>query len=358
MKTAGLAASGLALAQPGLLSAQQAGPTLTVAFVGCAHIHTPEFVGVLKSRPDVKVKAVWDHDQARATKRAGELGTKTVADVKDIWSDDTIQAVIVASETDRHRDLVLAGAAARKHMFVEKPLGITAAESYEMADAIEKNKLLYTTGYFMRTQSMNLFLKEQVQAGAFGKITRIRGSNCHSGSLGGWFDQEWRWMADPKQSGVGAFGDLGTHSLDIMMWLLGDVESITADVRVVTGRYGECDETGEAVLRFKNGVIGTLAAGWVSVDNPIPMEISGTEGHAVIVKNDLYFKSKKVEGADGSDPWRKMPRNQARPLPQFLDAVAGKPGMALVGVREAAARVAVMEAAYKAARTQTWVKPA
>jgi predicted dehydrogenase len=49
-----------------------------------------------------------------------------------------------------------------------------------------------------------------------GKITRARGSNCHSGSLGGWFDKEYRWMADPKIAGVGAFGDLGTHKLDIL----------------------------------------------------------------------------------------------------------------------------------------------
>jgi 1,5-anhydro-D-fructose reductase (1,5-anhydro-D-mannitol-forming) len=358
LKSAGLAASAAALAQPALSLAQETGPTITMALVGCAHIHTPQFIGLLKNRKDVKVKAVWDHEAARAERRARELGSRTVADVKEIWGDGEINAVVICSETTRHRDLVLAGAAAKKHMFVEKPLGINAQESVEMADALEQNKLLFTTGYFMRTEPSNLFLKEQVAAGSFGRITRVRGSNCHSGSLGRWFDTEWRWMADPKIAGVGAFGDLGTHSLDILMWMLGDIESITADIKVVLGNYGDCDETGEALIRFKNGVTGSLAAGWVDIENPVPLEICGTEGHAVIVKNDLYFKSKKVEGADGVDPWRKLPRKLPLPLIQFIDAVAGKAGQPLVTPREAAARVAVMEAAYKAAQTRTWAKPA
>ncbi|MBI5384348.1 MAG: Gfo/Idh/MocA family oxidoreductase [Verrucomicrobia bacterium] len=358
LKTVGLATASAAVAAPALSFAQESGQTLTVAFVGCAHIHTPQFVGMLKRRPDVKVKGVWDHDQARAEKRARELGTQTIPDAKSVWDDPAINAVVICSETNRHRDLVLPAAAAKKHMFVEKPLGITAAESYEMAEAIAKNNLLFTTGYFMRTQPQNLFLKEQIAAGAFGKITRVRGSNCHSGSLGGWFDTEWRWMADPKIAGVGGFGDLGTHSLDILMWLLGDVEAITADIKVVTGRYGDCDESGEALIKFKSGVTATLAAGWVDVLDPVTIQISGTEGHAVKFGNDLYFKSKKVEGADGGDPWRKLPKAPKLPLDQFLNAVAGQKDQPLVTPREAAARVAVMEAAYKAAKTGTWAKPA
>jgi len=224
--------------------------------------------------------------------------------------------------------------------------------------SIDRAGLLFTTGYFMRTQPHHLFLKDQVANGAFGKITRARCSNCHSGSLGGWFDKEWRWMADPKIAGVGAFGDLGTHSLDILMWLLGDVASVTADIKVVTGRYGDCDETGEALIRFKSGVIGTLAAGWVDVDNPVSLLISGTEGHAVVIKDNLYFSSQRVKGADGQTPWTDLPAAQPAPLDQFLGAVAGKKGLPLVTPREAAARVSVMEAAYKGARDRAWIEPA
>ena len=191
-------ASFAALAAGGLPSALAAGKTITMGLVGCAHIHTPGYINLLKKRQDVTVKSVWDQDTARAEKRAKELGARVVKDASQIWSDPEIAGVVICSETNRHHDLLLAVARAGKHMFAEKPLGITAKESYAMADAIEKANLLFTTGYFMRTDPMHLFLKDEIAKGNFGKITRARGSNCHGGSLGGWFDQEWRWMADPN----------------------------------------------------------------------------------------------------------------------------------------------------------------
>lgn len=128
-------------------------------------------------------------------------------------------------------------------------------------------------------------------------------------------------------------------------------------MRVITGRYGECDETGEALMRFKNGVLGTLAAGWVDVENPVSLLISGTEGHATVLNDRLMFKSSKVEGADGRRPWTALPAALPLPMHQFVDAVAGKAGQPLVTPREAAARVSVMEAAYKGAKDHSWQQP-
>jgi predicted dehydrogenase len=333
----------------------QAERKLVIALVGGAHIHTPGFIDLVKKRSDVRVKSVWDHDAARAEKRAKELNTQVVSDVKQIWSDPEITAVVIYSETTLHHDLVVAAAKAGKHMFVEKPLGITARESLAMAKAIEKANLLFTTGYFMRTDPKHLFLREEIAKGHFGKITRARGSNCHNGSLGGWFDTEYRWMADPKIAGVGAFGDLGTHKLDILMWLLGDIEAVTADVKIVTGRYKDCDECGESLIQFRNGVLGTLAAGWVDIEDPVQLLISGTEGHATIVDDHLYYKSKHVPGSDSKDPYTKLPTAPKAPMHQFLDAVAGSKDQPLVTPAEAAARVVVMEAMYKGAHERRWV---
>jgi predicted dehydrogenase len=354
----GGAAAGTALLAVPAFAQEAAKDDISVALVGGAHIHTPQYIQAMKKTPGIQAKYAWDHDPARAQKCARELGCKAVADLKTIWSDPEIAAVTICSETNRHHDLVLAAAHAKKHMFVEKPLGSTAKESFAMADAIEKANLLFTTGYFMRTAREHLFLKEQIAAGNLGKVTRIRGSNCHSGSLGGWFDGEYRWMADPKVAGVGAFGDLGTHSLDIMMWLMGGVEVVTADIKIVTNRYPNCDESGEALLKFQNGATGSLAAGWVDVDNPVSLEISGTKGFAAIINGQLFYQSEMVKGADGRKAWSQFPPSAPPPIQQFFDALAGKSRESLVKPSEAAARVAVMEAAYKGAQTQSWVKVA
>ena len=362
LKTTAVAGAALAAAPARLFAADA--PQLTLAFLGCAHIHTPSFIDLLKRRPEVRVKTVWDHDATRAGQRAAQLGAQATTNLKDVLDDPEVKAVVICSETNRHPALIAGAARAKKHLFAEKPLGITGKESYAMAAEIEKAGRLFTTGYFMRTDPKHLFLKEQVANGAFGKITRLSAWNVHSGSLGGWFDDKpndiannWRWMADPKQSGVGAFGDLGTHSLDILMWLMGDVESATADIKVVTGRYGDCDEMGQGLIRFENGVNATLTAGWVDIANPITLLIAGTEGQAWILNDQLYFLSRKVDGANGKEPWTKLPAAPPLPLNQFVNAVEGQTGQPLVTPHEAAARVAAMEAMYKGCQESKWVKP-
>src|SRR5688572_1654273 len=336
--------------------------TPQLALLGCAHIHTPGFIKTVLSRPDVRIKSVWDHDAPRGQQRADDLSARFFADLRTIVEDSEIDGVIVCSETNRHQELVQAATKAKKKfIFVEKPLGMGATDAYAMANAMDASGAKFQTGYFVRGGPMVNFIREQIQKGAFGKITRIRGSNCHSGALGGWFDNkpddhasDWRWMADPKIAGVGAFGDLGTHLLDIMIWMMGDVSEVACTLDNGTARYEGCDETGEALMRFKNGTIGTLAAGWDDVANPVFLIVSGTEGHAAIIEQKLYITCKNIECADGKQPFTKLPPEIPAGLNSFLDAMVGKPAV-LVTAREAAYRSAVMEAMYEAARQRKWI---
>ncbi len=329
----------------------------TIAFVGCAHVHTPGFINIVQKRSDLHCKSVWDHDAARAEKRAAEMGAQVVTDLDAIYQDPDIDAVIICTETNLHEEVVLPGAAAGKHLFVEKPLGMGARDGYAMADAVEQAGVLFSTGFFMRGDPNHLFLKAQIEQGGFGQITRIRGSNCHSAALGRWFDTEWRWMADPKIAGVGAFGDLGAHSLDILLWLMGDVTQVTAQIDNGIRAYEGCDETGEGLLRFANGTIGTLAAAWDDIANPVSLLVSGTEAHAVVFHGQLYFQSKHIDGADGKQPWTDLPPALPAGLELLLNAVTGQKAAALVTAREAAYRAAVMEAMYEGAKQAAWIAP-
>ncbi len=336
----------------------------TIAFVGCAHIHTPGFIGAIKKRPDIRVKSLWDPNPVVAEKRAAELGATVVPDDKVIWKDKDITAVVITSETTDHQRLVLAAAKAGKHIFAEKPLGMGSADGYKMAAAIGKAGVIFSTGYFQRGLPTNQFLKQEIAKGTFGKVTRVRGSNCHSGALGGWFDakpdspwEDWRWMADPKRSGVGGFGDLGTHSLDILLWIMGDVAKATGCVDVGTNRYDGCDELGEGLMRFEGGAIGTLAAGWDDVANPVHLIVSGTKAHAAVIDGELFFTCANVEGADGKTPWTKLPEARNAGFEGYLDAIEGKGNPELVTAMEAAYRSAVMEAIYAGSKKGKWIEP-
>jgi len=136
------------------------------------------------------------------------------------------------------------------------------------------------------------------------------------------------------------------------------VTRVTATLGTAIARYPNCDEYGEALIEFSNGVVGTLAASWVDVAHPIPLLVSGTEGHAYVRSNELYFKSKHVEGANGEQPWTALPSAWPHAFDLFLDAVTGKPDVPLVTAYEAATCSAVMEAMYQAARQQGWMRPA
>ena len=329
-----------------------------LALLGCGHIHTPGFIKMVKKRSDVQVKSVWDHDATRGQASADEVGGRFIGDVRTILSDPQISGVVICSETNRHEELVTQVTQAKKHVFVEKPLGMGSRDAYAMADAIERAGVKFQTGYFTRSWGPIHFVRDHLRKGSFGNVTRARYSVCHSGALEGWFDKQWRWMADPKQAGVGAFGDLGTHGLDVLIWLFGDVDRVTASINNGTARYPGCDELGEGTILFKNGVVATLAASWDDWSNPMPMMISGTGAYASIINDKLYFKSPKLQGADGKSPVPddQIPRGWPHAFDLFLDAMTGK-DVPLVGVREAAYRSAVMEAMYEANHTNSWVSP-
>ena len=130
-------------------------------------------------------------------------------------------------------------------------------------------------------------------------------------------------MADPKIAGCGAFGDLGTHSLDILLWMFGEISSATGAIANGTARYENCEETGEAIFKFKSGPIGTLAAAWDDVANPVTLQISGTEAFASVSNGQLFLTAKTLD-ADGKTPWTNLPAAKAAGFEAFLDSITGK----------------------------------
>lgn len=352
VKTAG-AAGAAVLAGGAARAGEDTGVTL--ALLGAAHMHTPMFLQMLQIREDVKIAYVWDHDAARAEKHAAACGAKAAKTVADVLGDSRVAGVLVLSETGKHAELAIAAAGAKKHIFVEKPLGVGAKDAFEIAAAVEKAGVLFNTGYHLRAASRNVFVKQNIQQGNFGKIVRVHASFCNDCVLQGAFDQDLKWTVDPQWGALGGFADIGTHALDLLMWLVGDVEAVSADIRSVTNRYPNCDEIGQGLLRFADGITGTISGSWIEPENPVSLLVSGTEGHAVVLNDRLYLRTKKVEGADGARPWMKLAPPLDHPLLQFVSAVAGQKDLPLVAVREAAARVTVMEALYKSARERKWV---
>jgi predicted dehydrogenase len=329
---------------------------IQVALVGGAHIHAPDFVNRMSRHEKVETRYVWDPNPETARARQRVSGGDVVDDPSVIFSDEEVKAVVIGTETVRHMDVIRPAIDARKHLFVEKPVGLDGREAELIAEMVNQAGVLFQTGYFMRSSDVNRTIKKLMDEKALGDITRLRISNVHSGAIGGWFDGEWRWMADPDQAGVGAFGDLGCHAADLLLWFMSDDRpaSCTAHIDSVLNRYPGSDEYGEGMVRFDSGAVATIAGGWVDHANPNQIEISGTKGHLRVTNGELYLQVPDLN-ASASDPWEELEEAIRHPLDLFFDAVAGEEHLPLITANEAAKVNRLITEMYRAGSERSWV---
>jgi predicted dehydrogenase len=261
-----------------------------------------------------------------------------------------VDAYVIVSQTVRHQDLIPLVAPLGRPIFADKPLGTSRKAAESLAKLLQKHNAVFHTGYFQRGSAEVQTINHWVKSGRFGQITRARMSNCHSGALGGWFDTDYKWMTEREQAGCGAYGDLGSHGVDLLMWMFGDVEQVVASVAPGTDRYPGCDEVGEGILKFKSGVIATLAASWDDVASPYRLQIAGAEGHAIL-GDDLRWAGKDGRWEVVTDLEPAAPAGFAA----FLDHLEGN-NVPLISPAEAAARTAVVQAIYESVDKSKWVK--
>ena len=333
---------------------------LTTAFLGVAHIHTPDFVRRLNAHAEeITVKYVYDIDRARGEASAAQLpGATYIDDPKAIYEDASIGSVVVCAETNQHLELVTKAAQAGKNIFCEKPIGLGARDAWQMAGAIQAAGVTFQTGFFQRGSGVNQFIKREVTAGHLGKITRMRYTNCHQAALAGWFDTDWRWLADAALAGGGAMLDMGAHPLDLIvdtyLPVLGEVVQVAASLGNQGGRYGTTiDEYGTGLLTFASGASAVIEASWVDPQLRSPIEVFGTEGQIQVIGGDVHYYSSHVEGADGSTV-TDLPENAPHAFELFWDSLLGKPlPIPLITAAQAATGSSLMERLFQSAGRRT-----
>jgi predicted dehydrogenase len=278
-----------------------------------------------------------------------------------VLGDASVEAVILTGTTAQHDGLAAAAANAGKHLFIEKPLATTAGEATKIFNAVKESKVVFQTGHFMRSDPVNRFIKQELDAGNLGVVTRARHANCHSGALGGWFDKDYRWFFQKDKAGGGGFYDMGCHSVDILVYFFGPIAAATAALAPHQIKYQHIDEYGEGLLQFKSGVLATFAGSWVDVANPVTHQIAGTEGHLMVVHGQVCYQSTrtKVSGADMKTPIdpKYFPPALPHAFDLFLDVLAGKqPASVLIPIEDALNVAVAMDAMYQGHRLGAWVK--
>lgn len=253
---------------------------------------------------DAQIKLVVASDPLEANRDVAvrELGfDKAVNDFDELLADPDVDVVSICTPNYLHRDMALAAIKAGKPFWIEKPMGVSAAQSREIAETAEEAGLVSAVGFNYRHTPAILKMRELVRSGRLGRITNVRAwliadyASDPDGPL--------TWRYDRERAGAGVVGDLMSHGADLVQFVCGRIAQVSAltdtfiasrpipsKVGVGHGGWEISNEVGPVgnedyvamLVRLDSGAVGTLESSRVSVGPRAEyiLEVYGTEGSA------------------------------------------------------------------------------
>ncbi|WP_055619078.1 Gfo/Idh/MocA family protein [Streptomyces sp. JHA19] len=279
--------------------------TLGVAVVGfgwMGRVHTQAYARIPHHYPDLPLRpelvTVAEEVPGRAEEAAARFGFATATrDWREVAADPRVKAVSVTAPNFLHREIGVAMAEAGKHLWIEKPVGLTAADARAVADAAARAGVHSAVGFNYRNAPAVEAARDLVASGEIGTVTHVRIRLFSDYAAHPQGALTWRYERD--RGGSGVLGDLASHGADLARFLLGDITALTADTAVfvperarptgataghtlATGELGpvENEDYVNCLLRFASGARGVLEACRVSVgeQNNYGFEVHGTRG--------------------------------------------------------------------------------
>lgn len=243
------------------------GPPLNCAIIGCGE-HGREILANLARVPKANISALCD-TYGPYLNRAGRVAPKAakVSEFGKILEDKEINAVIVATPTHLHKDIVLAAIQAGKHVYCEAPLAHTIEDARTIAKAARNAKKVYfQAGLQQRSDPEIVHILNFVRAGAAGTAFLARSqfhkkTSWRRASPNPDFEKALNWRLD-KASSVGLVGEIGIHNIDAAGWFLNSrptaVSGFGSTILWNDGR--EVPDTTHSVLEFQRGARMTYDA--------------------------------------------------------------------------------------------------
>ncbi|MEV6832968.1 Gfo/Idh/MocA family oxidoreductase [Streptomyces sp. NPDC051133] len=279
---------------------------LGVAVVGfgwMGRVHTQAYARLPHHYPDLPLRprlvTVAEEVPGRAEEAAERFGfASATRDWREVAADPRVRAVSITAPNFLHRRIGVAMAEAGKHLWIEKPVGLTAADARAVADAVAAAGVQGTVGFNYRNAPAVEAARDLIAAGEIGAVThvRIRLLSDYAAHP----DSALTWRYERARGGSGVLGDLASHGADLARFLLGDIASLTADTAIFVperarpagataghalasgGALGpvENEDYVSCLLRFASGARGVLEACRVSVgeQNDYGFEVHGTRG--------------------------------------------------------------------------------
>jgi predicted dehydrogenase len=266
---------------------------LRIGMISWAHVHAEFRAKAISEIDGARVVAIADDDEARGRAAAERWGVADFhADWRELVARDDLDIVMVHSENGRHAEQVIAAAQSGKHVFCEKPVATAVADAQAMADAVRAAGVDGTAAFVSRFSKEADRAKAVVESGALGDILFTRSIIGLAGIAEiGCPPDMVEWMQDPVLGGGGAWIDEGSHGIDLLRWLVGDIVEVSAMTANRAKPDLDGEDVGVAVVRYANGALGEITTAWsMSVDIGMrnALEIYGTTGTLIMKATDPF----------------------------------------------------------------------
>lgn len=288
--------------------------------IGCGGIADRRTIPGLLLADNAELVAVMDTNADAAKKVAQKYGVEKYSDnIDDILSIDELDAVYIATPVFCHKEQCMAAARAKKHILVEKPIGINVAEAEEIAEFCRREGVRFGAGFMMRFHAYHQKMRELISEGRLGELVSARAQfTC-------WYPViENCWRQDVKLSGGGAMMDMGIHCIDLIRYITGlEAESVTAMTGNQIFDYS-VEDAGAAVFRMQNGALCYVDASFNIPDAAAvcKLEFYGTKGSICAEGTISQVEGGKVTALcveDAGDYDAAQTRGEVRPLELSVD---------------------------------------
>jgi len=213
-------------------------------------------------------------DEARLRRVAKDTGARTATtDYRELLTRKDVEAVLVAT-SGSHREAALRALAAGKHVFVEKPFTLLAADAVKAAAACQAAGVVLAVGHSRRRQPTNRKLKAMLQAKELGVPIQAE-CNLSAGAALGYKPGFWR--ADRAESPAGGMAGLGVHHVDTLQYLLGPIARVMAMSKRLAAPV-DLDDATAILLEFERGPLGFLGTCLV-LPKVLYLNVYGTEAN-------------------------------------------------------------------------------
>lgn len=266
---------------------------LKFGIIGCGVISDNHAKSIIENGGQLLacVDAIEDNARVFGEKYGCDWGT----DYKELLKREDIDIVCICTPSGMHPEMTVEASLYGKHVIVEKPMAISLEQADWMIGECRKNKVKLAVISQHRFDKSTKLVKKFVEEGQLGQLVLGDAAIKWYRTQEYYDSGEWRgtWNLD----GGGALMNQGIHTIDLLQYIFGETESITAYTATLAHERIEVEDVATASIKFKSGALGTIVGTTCAYPGlSARLEIHGTNGSAII-DNDLltYFNSKELD---------------------------------------------------------------